>query len=60
MLDSGADVEVHDKDDKTPLVWAVLNGGDKCVDVLLKGGADVNKKGDRFSFLTFVFKIMIF
>jgi ankyrin repeat protein len=46
LLRAGADVNVRDKDGKTPLMIAVVNGHQPLVEVLLEGNADLTIKND--------------
>lgn len=38
----GADINVLDENDQTPLMWAADENSPKCIDLLLKAGADAN------------------
>ncbi len=42
LLDKGIDVDVRDKDSKTPLYWASYGGNTDVATLLLKRGADVD------------------
>ena len=46
LIDIGVDVNQLDRDGYTALTLAACLGKDKCVDLLLKGGADVNNGGE--------------
>ena len=46
LLRSGADINVRDKDGKTPLMIAVINGHQPLVEVLLEHNADLSIKND--------------
>jgi hypothetical protein len=43
LLESGADVAMHDNSGFAPLHFAASKGNMECVEILLKAGADVNK-----------------
>jgi ankyrin repeat protein len=48
-LTAGTDVDARDEDGWTPLHWAVVNGHEETVELLLANGSDVNAKDDAFS-----------
>ncbi|KAK1793474.1 hypothetical protein P4O66_011855, partial [Electrophorus voltai] len=49
LIRAGADVNVRDKDGKTPLMAAVLNNHEELVELLLDNGADHHVKNERHS-----------
>ncbi|XP_015428082.1 PREDICTED: fibronectin type 3 and ankyrin repeat domains protein 1 [Myotis davidii] len=46
LIEAGADVNVKDKDGKTPLMVAVLNNHEELVQLLLDKGADANVRNE--------------
>ncbi|XP_067928889.1 myotrophin-like isoform X2 [Watersipora subatra] len=46
LISKGADVNAEDKYGITPLLSAIFEGHESCVEALLKKGADKNKKHD--------------
>ncbi|XP_044096661.1 fibronectin type 3 and ankyrin repeat domains protein 1 isoform X2 [Neovison vison] len=46
LIDAGADVNMRDKDGKTPLMVAVLNNHEELVQLLLSKGADASVKNE--------------
>ncbi|XP_046304841.1 fibronectin type 3 and ankyrin repeat domains protein 1 isoform X3 [Marmota monax] len=46
LIEAGADVNVRDKDGKTPLMVAVLNNHEQLVELLLDKGADASVKNE--------------
>ncbi|XP_036078251.1 fibronectin type 3 and ankyrin repeat domains protein 1 isoform X2 [Rousettus aegyptiacus] len=46
LIEAGADVNVKDKDGKTPLMVAVLNNHEELVQLLLEKGADASVKNE--------------
>ena len=41
---SGADVNVKNKDGETVLIWPARDGNDKCVELLIQAGVDVDMR----------------
>ena len=44
LLDSGADINLTDEQNMTPLHYAVISGGKEAVSLLLENGADTSIK----------------
>jgi len=46
LIRAGADINAREKDGKTPLILAVVNGYQSLVELLLKNNADVSVKNE--------------
>jgi len=44
LIDKGADVNVKNVGDRTPLMWAAMHGHTEVVRLLIDNGADVDAK----------------
>ena len=56
LIHKGADVEVRDEDDMTPLMWSCYCGHKECVRVLLEAGADpIHPRNSRDGMSAFLY-----
>lgn len=56
LIAKGVDLNQADSEGRTPLMWSARNGHVKCVEALIRGGADVHAK-DNFKMTTLIFAV---